>query len=189
MCVRPSEAEVDHDRWRIIHAVFYNNRMVPLYLLNKHRSTGAMSSNGDTPTSHYNERKLSKNVGRAGVESSRAVHDSQGDTWIYVDPPWRQAEYDEHDSECYIKPHQAPILVQKDTLLKYLPFLAKLFGPTMQYRFLRRRNLFKKLPSDIKYVIDLTPPGKDEGAHISRFIHIPLVTKHIFREHSALSAP
>ena len=93
------------------------------------------------------------------------VHDSQGDTWIYIDAPQRQPEQDEHDYERYIKRYETPILLKKDTLTDYSPGLAKLFGPTQQYRVLRRRKLTNKLPSHVKYVIDLTPPSEGEGTH------------------------
>ncbi|CAD6580059.1 MAG: hypothetical protein ASARMPRED_009336 [Alectoria sarmentosa] len=92
------------------------------------------------------------------------VHDSQGDTLIYIDAPQRQPEQDEHDYERYIKRYEAPIVMQKDTLTRYSTGLAKLFSPTLQYRFLRRRKLANKLPSNIKYVIDLTPPSEGEDA-------------------------
>ena len=95
------------------------------------------------------------------------VHDSHGDTFIFIDPPQRQPEQDEDDYERYIKRYEAPILMQKDILTKYSPSLAKLFGPTQQYRFLRRRKLANRLPSHVKYVIDLTPPNEGEGTHTS----------------------
>ena len=104
---------------------------------------------------------------RAAIELP-VVYDSQGDTFIYIDPPLRQPEQDEHDYERYIERYQAPILMQKNTLAKHSPGLAKLFGPTQQYRFLRRRKLTNKLPSNVKYVIDLTPPIEGEGTHISQ---------------------
>lgn len=93
------------------------------------------------------------------------VYDSQGDTLIYIDAPSRQPEQDELDYERYIKRYQAPILMQKNTLTKYSPGLAQLFGPTQQYRFFRRRKLANKLPSNVKYVVDLTPPSEGEGTH------------------------
>ena len=99
------------------------------------------------------------------------VHDPRGDTWIYIDAPQRQPEQDEHGYERYIKRYKDPILMQKDTLTQYSPVLAKLFGPTEQFRFLRRRKLVNKLPSNIKYVIDLTPPSEGEGTHLSLFSH------------------
>ena len=95
------------------------------------------------------------------------VHDSEGDTLVYIDAPQRQPEQDKLDYERYIKRYEAPMLMRKDTLTKYSPGLAKLFGPTQQYRFLRRRKLANKLPRNVKYVIDLTPPSEGEGTHIS----------------------
>ena len=91
------------------------------------------------------------------------VHDSHGDTWVYLDAPQRQPEQDEHDYERYVKRYKIPMLMKKETLTKYSPGLAKLFGPTQQYRFLRRRKLANKLPGNVKYVIDLTPPSEGEG--------------------------
>lgn len=95
-----------------------------------------------------------------------SVHDPQGDTWIYIDAPQRQPEQDEHDYEHYIKRYAAPMLMKKDTLTKYSPGLANLFGPTEQFRFLRRHKLVNKLPGNVKYVIDLTPPSEGEGTHV-----------------------
>lgn len=111
------------------------------------------------------------------------VHDSQGDTLIYIDAPQKQPEQDEHDYERYIKRYEAPVRMQKDTLTKYSPGLAKLFGPTQQYRFLRRRKLVNKLPSHIKYVIDLTPPSEGEGTHTSQQI---MTSRETYREQDAL---
>ena len=95
------------------------------------------------------------------------VRDPQGDTLVFIDAPQRQPEQDELQYERYIKRYEAPMLMQKDTLTKYSPGLAKLFGPTQQYRFLRRRKLANKLPGNVKYVIDLTPPSEGEGMHTS----------------------
>ena len=91
------------------------------------------------------------------------VHDSQGDTLIYIDAPQKQPEQDEYEYKRYIKRYESPIRMQKDTLTKYSPGLAKLFGPTQQYRVVRRRKLANKLPNNVKYVLDLTPPSEGEG--------------------------
>ena len=91
------------------------------------------------------------------------VHDSQGDTLIYIDPPQKQPEQDDYEYKRYIKRYENPIRMQKDTLTKYSPGLAKLFGPTQQYRVIRRRKLANKLPTHVKYVLDLTPPSEGEG--------------------------
>ena len=92
------------------------------------------------------------------------VYDPMGDTLIYIDPPQRQPEQDEYDYEHYIKRYTVPILMKKHTLTRYSPGLAKLFGPTQQFRFRRRRKLANKLPANVKYVIDLTPPSEGEDA-------------------------
>ena len=146
------------------------------------RSLKARDSNGDTyfPDSesenprpvHTCENRVSiddriNDITTQAANPLPIVHDSQGDTFIYIDPPQRQPEQDEDDYECYIKRYQAPMLMQKDILTKYSCSLAKLFGPTQQYRFLRRRKLANKLPSHVKYVIDLTPPSEGEGTHTS----------------------
>ena len=91
------------------------------------------------------------------------VHDSQGDTLIYIDAPQKQPEQDEYEYKRYIKRYENPIRMQKDTLTKYSPGLTKLFGPTQQYRVIRRHKLANKLPNNVKYVLDLTPPSEGEG--------------------------
>ena len=92
------------------------------------------------------------------------VQDPMGDTLIYIEPPQRQPEQEEYEYELYIKRYTVPMLMKKDTLTRYSPGLAKLFAPTQQYRFLRRRKLANKLPANVKYVIDLTPPSEGEDA-------------------------
>lgn len=97
------------------------------------------------------------------------VHDPHGDTWIFIDASPKQPEQSDHDYARYIEHYQNPILMQRDTLTKYSPVLAKLFGSTEQYRILRRRKLVNKLPFNVKFVIDLTPPTEGEGTRLSRF--------------------
>ena len=92
------------------------------------------------------------------------VYDPMGDTLIYIDPPQRQPEQDEYEYELYIKRYTVPMLMKKHTLTRYSPGLAKLFGPSEQYRFLRRRKLANRLQGNVKYVIDLTPPSEGEDA-------------------------
>lgn len=91
------------------------------------------------------------------------VHDSQGDTLIYIDAPQKQPEQDDYEYKRYIKRYENPIRMQKDTLTRYSPGLANLFGPTQQYKVIRRRKLANKLPNNVKYVLDLTPPSEGEG--------------------------
>lgn len=116
------------------------------------------------------------------------IHDPQGNTFIYIDAPQRQPEQDEYDYERYIKRYDAPILMHSDTLTRYSPVLARLFGPTLQYRFLRRRKLANRLPSHVKYVIDLTPPSEGEGTSTSS-LGIDLELQDDFGEQNSLFAP
>lgn len=94
------------------------------------------------------------------------VGDPHADTWVFIDPPQKQPEQDQHDYQHYVKRYQAPISMKKETLVKYSPFLAKAFAPTAQFRINRRRKLVKELADNpnIKYVIDLTPPTEGEEA-------------------------
>ncbi|MCJ1451457.1 hypothetical protein MMC28_001794 [Mycoblastus sanguinarius] len=92
-------------------------------------------------------------------------HDSHGDTYLYIDPPEMQPEQDYLDYELYVKRYKQPILVKKEALVALnSPFFEKAFGPTAQFRLLRRRKLVDKLPPHVKYVIDLTPPSEGEEA-------------------------
>ena len=103
-------------------------------------------------------------IAKNGAFELPTVYDPMGDTLIYIDPPQKQPEQDEHDYQHYIKRYTNPMLMKKHTLTRYSPGLAKLFGPSQQYRFLRRRKLANKLPANVKYVIDLTPPSEGEDA-------------------------
>ena len=109
------------------------------------------------------EDRINDMTKQAAVELP-TVYDPMGDTLIYIDPPQRQPEQDEYEYELYIKRYTVPMLMKKHTLTRYSPGLAKLFGPTEQYRFLRRRKLANRLPGNVKYVIDLTPPSEGEDA-------------------------
>lgn len=96
------------------------------------------------------------------------VRDLYGDTWVYIDPPPRQPEQDELDYQRYTKRYEQPILVKKETLTKYTSFFDEknLFGPTAQFRIVRRRQLADKLRNspNVKYVLDLTPPAEGDDA-------------------------
>ena len=108
------------------------------------------------------EDRISDMTMQAAIELP-IVHDSQGDTLIFIDAPQKQPEQDEFEYKRYIKRYENPLRMQKDTLTKYSPGLAKLFGPTQQYRVIRRRKLANKLPNNVRYVLDLTPPSEGEG--------------------------
>lgn len=99
------------------------------------------------------------------------VHDPHGDTYVFIDPSRKQPEQDESDYAQYIKRYQGPALMNKDTLTKYSPYLAKAFSPSAQFRTLRRRKLLKGLPPNVKYVIDLTPPSEgDEAVYLTTLL-------------------
>ena len=101
------------------------------------------------------------------------INDPSGDTWVYIDPPSKQPEQDDLDYSRYLKRYETPMLVKKKTLLKYhVPSpnegfnFEALFGPSAQFRTVRRRNLTTKLREHprVKYVIDLTPPTEGDDA-------------------------
>ena len=91
--------------------------------------------------------------------------DPQGDTWIFIDAAPQQPEQDHLDYEHYVKRCATPFRLTKETLMRLnSPVINSAFGPTAQFRLLRRRKLVDKLPEGIKYVIDLTPPSEGEDA-------------------------
>lgn len=101
------------------------------------------------------------------------ISDPKGDTWVFIDPPSKQPEQDSVDYDRYCRRYEAPMLVMKETLLRYHSpdpnegfNLEALFGPSAQYRTIRRRKLTAKIRDDpqVKYVIDLTPPAEGDDA-------------------------
>lgn len=101
------------------------------------------------------------------------MRDPTGDTWVYIDPPPKQPEQDHFDYARYTRRYETPMLVRKATLLKHctpdptVEFnLETLFGPSAQFRTIRRRKLSDKLRDspNVKYVIDLTPPTEGDDA-------------------------
>ena len=91
--------------------------------------------------------------------------DANGDTWIFIDPPAQQSAHSDEGYHSYIQRYDAPLLVQAQNLLKLgSSFFETEIKPTRQHRLLRRRGLAGKLPSGIKYVLDLTPPTEGEEA-------------------------
>jgi len=101
------------------------------------------------------------------------VRDPTGDTWVYIDPPPKQPEQDQLDYARYTRRYKSPMLVKKATLLKHctpdptVEFnFETLFGPSAQFRTVRRRDLTNKLRDspDLKYVVDLTPPAEGDDA-------------------------
>ncbi|CAL8578442.1 hypothetical protein XPA_004227 [Xanthoria parietina] len=91
--------------------------------------------------------------------------ESDGDTFIYIDPPAKQPEQTERMYRNYVERYKRPLVIRSTRLQAlHSPFFDKLLGPTAQYRTVRRRGLTGRLPPGIKYVIDLTPPSEGEDA-------------------------
>ncbi|KAI4217962.1 MAG: hypothetical protein L6R36_009193 [Xanthoria steineri] len=91
--------------------------------------------------------------------------ESDGDTFIYIDPPAKQPEQTERMYRNYVERYKRPLVIRSTRLQAlHSPFFDKLLGPTAQYRTVRRRGLTGRLPHGIKYVIDLTPPSEGEDA-------------------------
>lgn len=97
------------------------------------------------------------------------VHEPDADTWIFIDPPPQQPEQDDASYARYVERCRSPKLMRSSTLLApNSAFFEKALGPTAQHRVLRRRSLVGKLPSGIKYVLDLTPPSEgDEAVYLT----------------------
>lgn len=101
---------------------------------------------------------------RRGIELP-LIQDPNGDTWIFIDAPPRQPEQDYPEYENYRRHCSKPHLMKKETLLKMNSSVIRdKLGPTEQFRVLRRRHLMNKLPSHVKYVLDLTPPTEGDEA-------------------------
>ncbi|KAL8828717.1 MAG: hypothetical protein Q9191_002425 [Dirinaria sp. TL-2023a] len=97
------------------------------------------------------------------------VHEPDADIWIFIDPPPQQPEQDDASYARYVERCRSPKLMRSATLLALSSaFFEKALGPTAQHRVLRRRSLVGKLPSGIKYVLDLTPPSEgDEAVYLT----------------------
>ena len=116
-------------------------------------------------------RNLSLNVAR----ELPVVHDPVGDTWVFIDPPVQQPEQDEESYQRYSARYARPILMKKDVFMGLRSsYFEKLFGPTFQHRVVRRRGLVGKLPANVKYVIDLSPPTEgDQAAYLTTELWCP----------------
>lgn len=91
-----------------------------------------------------------------------------GDTLVYIDAPPRQpGQY--AGTYSLIQTHfGSPFCMRSETLRSVgSAYLEGLLGPTAQFRVLRKRGLVGKLPSEIKYVIDLTPDTEGMDALLS----------------------
>lgn len=92
------------------------------------------------------------------------IRDSQGDTFIFIDPPAKQPEQSDVNYHRYILSHKDPILMRSERLANASPILRQLLSPKCQERTLRRRQLEGKLPAYVRYILDLTPPAEGDAA-------------------------
>ncbi|MCJ1241502.1 hypothetical protein MMC14_009507 [Varicellaria rhodocarpa] len=93
------------------------------------------------------------------------LRDPAADTYVFISTPPRQPEHDESTYESICERYSKPCCVRKDVMDSLnSPRINELFGPTAQFRVIRRHGLVNKLPSHIKYVIDLSPPTEGDEA-------------------------
>jgi len=128
---------------------------------------------GQKPVRRTNIDDRIKEITLQPVLELPLVNDPAGDTWLFIDPPSKQPEQHGVDYASYSKHYETPILVKKETLLRYHApnpsdgfNFEPLFRPSAQFRIIRRRDLTAQVREDprIKYVIDLTPPAEEDDA-------------------------
>lgn len=120
-----------------------------------------------SPTKEVNMETVMQNAEKRFAIELPVLRVPGGDTYIYIDPPPQMPEQDAMTYQWIRDRYRTPICMKKETLMKLnSPFLENLFGPTSQYRVLRRRGLVNKLPPEIKHVLDLTPPNEGDEAMV-----------------------
>lgn len=93
------------------------------------------------------------------------VDDDDGDTWVFIDPSSQQPEQTDHMYQAYVQRYEKPLTIRSATLRQLRSsFFNERLGSSFQYRAIRRRGLMNRLPSQIKYVLDLTPPTEGDEA-------------------------
>ena len=93
------------------------------------------------------------------------LRDPAADTYVFISTPPRQPEHDERTYESICERYSKPFCVRKDIMDSLnSPRINELLGPTAQFRVIRRLGLVNRLPSHIKYVIDLSPPTEGDEA-------------------------
>ena len=81
-----------------------------------------------------------------------------------IAPPL-QPEQDDVSYKHYCQRLQIPMVMKSSALFElHSAYFNKALGPTAQFRVLRRRGLVGKLPSKIKYVLDMTPVTEGDDA-------------------------
>ena len=130
------------------------------------------------PATHAKEKEAHGTVRKDSILESRIadmatnlalemplLSETDGDTYVYIDPPPQQPEQNYISYRTYAARYAAPMRVHRNKFLELdSPFFEKAFGPNAQRNFMRRRGLVGKLPEGIKYVLDLTPPTEGEEA-------------------------
>ena len=87
------------------------------------------------------------------------------DTWVFISPPAQSPDQDDSIYREIESRYKHPFGVRSATLIALeSPILNKMFTSTAQFRLQGRHNLRNKLPTHIKYVIDLTPPNEGDQA-------------------------
>ncbi|KAL8654555.1 MAG: hypothetical protein Q9210_001427 [Variospora velana] len=93
------------------------------------------------------------------------VNDDDGDTWVFIDPSAQQPEQSDLMYHAYVQRYEKPLTIRSATFRKLQSsFFNERLGSTFQYRTIRRRGLKNRLPPQIKYVLDLTPPTEGDEA-------------------------
>lgn len=94
------------------------------------------------------------------------LEDPLGDTHIYIDAPGIAVDQDEHTYRQICDRYSQPFRARSELLLATgSPDFTSALSPTGQFRLMRRRKLAnKRLPSGIKFVLDLTPAVEGDEA-------------------------
>ena len=92
------------------------------------------------------------------------IYDSQGDTFVFIDPPAKQPEQTDAEHQLYVARHKEPIRMCKVKLMEASPVMREKLKPTAQHWTLRRRGLVGKLPVGVTHVLDLTPSTEGDAA-------------------------
>ena len=120
-----------------------------------------------SPPKEVNMETVMKNAEKRFAIELPVLRVPGGDTYIYIDPPPQMPEQDAMTYQWIRDRYRTPLCMKRETLMKLnSPFLNKLFGLTLQYRVIRRRGLVNRLPPEIKYVLDLTPPNEGDEAMV-----------------------
>lgn len=119
------------------------------------------------------DKKPPRLMGPHNIESARRfelfhLHSvgfemSTGDTLVIIDFPNRSTAT-QNQADCNgIAYRSQQFRVHSQNLLDTNSAkFAEMLAPTHQFRTLRRRKLVNKLPADVKYVLDLTPPSEGD---------------------------